>query len=82
MVDIDKEVHTSNSLVNPTHFRDGTLCFLLEGNNDWWDEERQQSRKSNARQRCYPVFLGRMVMGYDYEENEPDREDGWVDHQG
>ena len=30
---------TSNNLVNSMHFRDGTPCFSLKGNHDWWERE-------------------------------------------
>ena len=28
---------TSHSSVNPMHYRDGTPCFLLKGDNYWWE---------------------------------------------
>ena len=32
-------MRTGNNAVNLMHFRDGTPCFWLKGNNDWWDKE-------------------------------------------
>ena len=33
----------SNSPVSPMHFGDGTSCFSLKGENDWWDMTRRRT---------------------------------------
>ena len=44
-------VFQPSSLLNPTHFGDGTSCFSLKGENDWWDRgtcDRMFVFKSNS----------------------------------